>query len=257
MIRAFVFDLDGTLVETEKLKALAYARAATELRPDLDEHEVGAAFADFVGLSRQEVAVGLMRRFDLEDAARARMAEFGVEKPWQAYVRIRLRIYEALLSDPDRVRAVRYPHNLALLGDVRRRGYLTALATQSHREEALRVLEILGITDQFDVIATREDVEHGKPDPEMHLLVARELGVEPKECLAIEDSPAGIEAALAAGAQAIAVTTDLTRSRFRDAEVLDRSHVVDDPRTLPALVRGLTGSTDDDPGSGGPVAGTL
>jgi len=257
VIRAFVFDLDGTLVETEKLKALSYARAATELRPDLDEHEVGAAFADFVGLSRREVAVGLMRRFDLEDAARARMAKFGVEKPWQAYVRMRLRIYEALLSDPDRVRAVRYPHNLALLGDVRRRGYLTALATQSHREEALRVLEILGITDQFDVIATREDVEHGKPDPEMHLLVARELGVEPQECLAIEDSPAGIEAALAAGAQAIAVTTDLTRRRFRDAEVLDRSHVVDDPRTLPALVRGLTGSTDDDPGSGGPVAGTL
>ena len=101
-----------------------------------------------------------------------------------------------MLSDPERVLAVRYPHNLALLSDVRRQGYLTALATQSHREEALRVLEILGITDQFDAIATREDVEHGKPDPEMHLLVARELGVEPGECLAIEDSPAGIEAAL-------------------------------------------------------------
>jgi len=245
VIRAFVFDLDGTLVETERLKALSYARAATELRPDLDEHQVDAAFADFVGLSRQEVAVGLMRRFDLEDAARSRMDEFGVEKPWQAYVRIRLRIYEALLSDPDRVRAVRYPHNLALLADVRRQGYLTALATQSHREEALRVLEILGITNEFDVIATREDVEHGKPDPEMHLLVARELGIEPKECIAIEDSPAGIEAALAAGARAIAVTTDLTRQKFRETAVLDRSHVVDDPRTLPALVRRLTGSTDD------------
>lgn len=242
MIRAFVFDLDGTLVETEKLKALSYARAAIELRPDLDEHEVVAAFGDFVGLSRQEVAVGLMRRFGLEDAARKRMREFGVEEPWRAYVRIRLRIYESLLSDPERVLAVRYPHNLALLSDVRRQGYPTALATQSHREEALRVLEILGITDQFDAIATREDVEHGKPDPEMHLLVARELGVEPGECLAIEDSPAGIEAALAAGAQAIAVTTDLTRKKFRDTDLLDRSHVVDDPRTLPALIRRLTDS---------------
>jgi beta-phosphoglucomutase len=257
VIRAFVFDLDGTLVETEKLKALSYARAAKELRPDLDEHEVDAAFAEFVGRSRQEVAVGLMRRFRLDDAARERMEEFGVRKPWQAYVRIRLLIYEALLSDPDRVRSVRYPHNLALLSDVRRRGYLTALATQSHREEALRVLEILGITDEFDVIATREDVEHGKPDPEMHLLVARELGVESKECLAIEDSPAGIEAALAAGAQAIAVTTDLTRRRFREAEVLDRSHVVDDPRTLQALVRALTGPTGDDSGPGGAVDGTF
>ena len=250
MIRAFVFDLDGTLVETEKLKALSYARAATELRPDLDEHEVEAAFADFVGLSRQEVAVGLMRRFHLEDAARARLGEFGVEEPWQAYVRIRLGIYESYLSDPDRVLAVRYPHNLALLSDARRQDYLTALATQSHRQEALRVLEILGIADAFDVIATREDVEHGKPDPEMHLLVARELGVEPGECLAIEDSPAGIEAALDAGAQAIAVPTDLTRRKFRDSELLDRTLVVDDPRSLPTVVRRMTGFPHNASGNG-------
>jgi beta-phosphoglucomutase len=107
VIRAFVFDLDGTLVETEKLKALSYARAATELRPDLEEQEIEAAFADFVGLSRQEVAVGLLRRFGLEDAARARMEELGVQKPWQAYVRVRLRIYEELLSDPQCVLSVR------------------------------------------------------------------------------------------------------------------------------------------------------
>ena len=243
MIHAFVFDLDGTLVETEKLKALSYARAATELRPELNEGEVVAAFEDFVGLSRQEVAVGLMQRFGLEEAALARMGEFGVESPWQAFVRIRLGIYEALLSDSELVLAHRYPHNIALLRDVRRRGYPTALATQSHREQALRVLEILGISDEFDVIVTREDVEHGKPDPEMHLLVARELGVEAGECLVIEDSPSGIRAALAAGAQAIAITTDLTRRQFRDTDVLDRSHVVDDPRALPTLVQCLTGAS--------------
>lgn len=81
MIRAFVFDLDGTLVETEELKALSYARAATELRPDLNEAEVVAAFGDLVGLSRQEVAVGLTRRFGLENAARDRMVGFGVNTP--------------------------------------------------------------------------------------------------------------------------------------------------------------------------------
>ena len=59
MIRAFVFDLDGTLVETEELKALSCARAAVELRPDLDEGEVIETFEDLVCLSRQEVAVGL------------------------------------------------------------------------------------------------------------------------------------------------------------------------------------------------------
>ncbi len=100
MISAVIFDLDGTLVETEELKALSYARAAVELRPDLDEEEIVEAFKDFVGLSRGEVAVGLMERFGLEEAARARMKEFGVDRPWQAYVQIRLRIYDEMLCDP-------------------------------------------------------------------------------------------------------------------------------------------------------------
>src|SRR5687767_6753484 len=86
VIRAFIFDLDGTLVETEELKGLSYARAATELRPDLSEEEVLGAFTDLVGLSRQGVAVGLLRRFALEEAARDRMSEFGVDTPWQAFV---------------------------------------------------------------------------------------------------------------------------------------------------------------------------
>jgi beta-phosphoglucomutase len=239
MIRAFVFDLDGTLVETEELKALSYARAAAELRPDLNEGEVLVAFKDLVGLSRQEVAVGLMHRFGLEDAARGRMVGFGVDTPWQAYVQIRLRIYETLLADPNIVLAHSYPHNIALLYEIRREGYPTALATQSRRGQARRVLDILGLADEFDVVVTRDDVERGKPDPEMHLLAARELGVGPEECLAIEDSPAGVKSALAAGAEIIAVTTDLTRQKFRDTNLLDRSHAVDDARMLPAVVRQL------------------
>jgi beta-phosphoglucomutase len=244
VIRAFVFDLDGTLVETEQLKALSYARAAAELRPDISEGEVVEAFKDFVGLSRQEVAVGLMRRFRLEEAARGRMREFGVDMPWQAYVRIRLDVYDELLADPELVLAQRYPQNIALLRDIRREGYPTALATQSYREQALRVLDILGLADQFDVFVTREDVERGKPDPEMHLLAARELGVRPDVCLAIEDSPAGARAALAAGMKVVAVTTELTRQKFRHTHLLDRSRIVDDPSTLPAVV-GRLASTQD------------
>jgi HAD superfamily hydrolase (TIGR01509 family) len=248
MIRAFVFDLDGTLVETEELKALSYARAAAELRPDLNEGEVTEAFKDLVGLSRQEVAVGLMRRFGLEDAARGHMMEFGVDTPWRAYVQIRLRIYETLVADPEIVLAHRYPHNVALLCEVRREGYPTALATQSHRDQAGRVLDILGLADEFDAVVTRDDVEHGKPDPEIHLLAARELGVRPEECLSIEDSPAGVKAALAAGTEVLAVTTDLTRRKFRDNNLLDRCHVVDDPRALPKVVRHLISIHGQSPG---------
>jgi beta-phosphoglucomutase len=237
VISAVIFDLDGTLVETDELKALSYARAAVELRPDLDEKEVVEAFKDFVGLSRQAVAVGLMQRFGLEEAARRRMAELGVDRPWQAYVQVRLRIYKEIVGDPKLVQEHRYPHNIALLRDVRREGYPTALATQSHREQARRVLDILGLADEFDIIVTRDDVDHGKPDPEMHLLAASELGIEPEKCLAIEDSPAGVRAALAANMEAIAVTTELTRQKFRDTDLLDRRWVVDDPRTLSTVLR--------------------
>ncbi len=101
------------------------------------------------------------------------------------------------------------------------------------------MLDILGLAEEFDVIVTRDDVEHGKPDPEMQLLAARELGVGPEECLAIEDSPAGVEGALAAGMESVAVTTELTRQKFRDTNLLERSHIVDDPRTLSATVRHL------------------
>jgi phosphoglycolate phosphatase-like HAD superfamily hydrolase len=134
---AFIFDLDGTLVETEELKALSYARAAAELRPDLGEEEV-EGFKDFVGRSRWDVAMGLLRRFGLEEAARSRMAEFGVKTSWQAYVRVRLRSYDALLSDRNLILAHLYPHNIALLLDLRDAGYRTGLATMSHTEQAGR-----------------------------------------------------------------------------------------------------------------------
>src|SRR5258708_28495215 len=98
MIRAVIFDLDGTLVETEELKALSYARAAVELRPELSETEIVEAFKDVVGLSRQEVATALLQRFGLEAAARPRMAELDCRAPSPSYVEVRQRLYAAMLA---------------------------------------------------------------------------------------------------------------------------------------------------------------
>jgi len=100
-----IFDLDGTLVQTERLKAMSYARAAAQLSGGrLTEEKVIEAFKDVVGLSRQEVAMALIERFGLEEAVRGRMAGFGVATPWQAFVQMRLLIYEAMLADPEVIR---------------------------------------------------------------------------------------------------------------------------------------------------------
>jgi beta-phosphoglucomutase len=238
VIQATIFDLDGTLVQTERLKALSYARASAELCPHhLDEAEVMEAFKEVVGLSRQEVATALMERFGLEEAARACMAEFGVNTPWQAFVQVRLGIYEAMLADPEVLRSNQWPYNVGLLQEARRSGCRTGLATMSTCTQTRRVLEILGLSDAFDFVATRDDVEHGKPDPEIYQLVGRELDAPAMECLVIEDSLSGVKAALAAGMWCIAVTTPFTRQAVHAEKLLDERWVVDDPATLMSVVR--------------------
>ena len=236
-IRAMIFDLDGILVQTERLKALSYAKAALELCPNqLTEASVVAAFGEVVGRSRREVAKSLIDRFDLEAAAGERMVEFGVSAPWQAFVQVRLGHYEAMLADPQVLRENQWQHNRALLEGARRADCKVALATMSVCSQTQRVLEILELTEAFDFGASRDDVEHGKPDPEIYELVAAELRVDPRSCLVIEDSPAGVEAAVAAGMWCIAVTTPFTQQTVHTAQTLDVRWIVDDPAVLPEVV---------------------
>lgn len=238
MIQAMIFDLDGTLVQTERLKALSYARAAVELCPrQISEAEVVEAFKEVVGRSRQEVATALVDRFELEDAARKQMDEFGVSVPWQAFVQIRLRHYETMLADPRVLRDNQWLHNRALLDEARRTDCKVGLATMSYCSQVQRVLEILDLTGVFGFVASRDDVEHGKPNPEIYLLVASELEVPPESCLVIEDSPAGVKAALGAGMWCIAVTTPFTRDAVHAAQLLEDRWIVDDPGRLPNVVR--------------------
>ncbi len=240
MIRAMIFDLDGTLVQTEKLKALSYAKAVVDLCPEeIQEAEVIEAFKEVVGLPRKEVAVRLIERFNLDESVKERMNEFGVDTPWQTFVQVRLRYYEELLADPYVLRNNQWPHNMALLQEARNTNCQIGLATMSHCAQVQRVLKILDLEDAFDFVATRDDVENGKPDPEIYNLVAAELAVPVGECLVIEDSPSGVKAALAAGMWVIAVTTPFTRDALHKNRLLDERWIVDDPSTLPRVLRHL------------------
>lgn len=233
MIRAVLFDLDGTLVQTEILKAHSYARAAHQLMPDqISEEAVLEAFREVVGLPRKEVAERLMQRFSLENAAGREMERFGVATPWQAFIQVRMQFYEEMINDPAVLREYQCPYNTALLQWAHENGYRTGLATMSHCAQAQRVLGILELRHLLDFLATRDDVEHGKPHPEIYLLAAGTLQVDPPDCLVIEDSVAGVQAALNAGMDCLAVTTDYTRESIHAGRLLPEDQIIDDPSRL-------------------------
>ena len=113
----------------------------------------------------------------------------------------------------------------------------TALATNSYREEALKVLEALDLRQSLDLVLTREDVERPKPDPEIYRLAAEKLEVPPEECLVLEDSPNGVRAGIAAGMNVIAVATPFTVAGLHSNQVLEHAWVVHDPEKLLEVVR--------------------
>lgn len=250
MIRALVFDLDGTLVQTERLKALSYALAVRDLCPRaVETGAVIEAFREVVGLPRREVALHLMERFDLEAAAGRRMPEFAAATPWQALVELRLQHYQRLIADPAVVREHRWPFAIDLLHAARDRGCSTALATMSHARQVRDILDALGLAGTFTVMATRDDVERGKPDPEIYRLVERELRIEAQDALVIEDSRPGVEAALAAGCRVIAVATPFTHPSLHAMQQLAPDHLVDDPATLVATVERVFDDARQHPGA--------
>ena len=238
MIRAIIFDLDGTLVQSEKLKAQAYAVAAQRLRglsePDLRAVE---AYREIVGAARDVASRHVMERLELEADLRPLVARYNVANPWDVLAAMRTEIYDAEVANPQVIRDNQWPHTVDLLRMARDNYCKTALATMSYREEALHVLRSLDLIDSLDAIFTREDVEQPKPDPEIYLLVAFALEVPPKECLVLEDSPSGVRAAVASGANVIALATPFTTLGLHSTPLVDHRWMVHDPEQLAQVVQ--------------------
>jgi HAD superfamily hydrolase (TIGR01509 family) len=86
-------------------------------------------------------------------------------------------------------------------------GIPCAVASSTHRKNIEVVFDAIGVRPYFQAVVTAEDVEHGKPDPEVFLKGAEKIGCRPTDCVVFEDAHAGIDAGLAAGARVIAVAT--------------------------------------------------
>jgi HAD superfamily hydrolase (TIGR01509 family) len=228
VIRAIIFDLDGTLVQTEALKAISYARAARQLKPELSEDAIVARYDDMIGRSRNEVAEALVERF-------------GLNVTWQGLIDIRMNIYDAMLADSKLIKQQEYPYATGLLRKVKGLGYPTGLCTMSYAPETAVVLRTLDIAQYLDVVVTRDQVSRPKPDPEIYHLAASKLNVQPAECLVIEDSEPGVDAAVAAGTQCVVVPSDLTRDRVLAHAPLKGEVIVNDPADLDRTVLDLLG----------------
>ena len=103
---------------------------------------------------------------------------------------------------------------------LRDKGVRLAVATATPRERTLKYLEKIGTADRFDAVVCGDMVTSGKPDPEIYLTAARELGLPPENCAAFEDSPNGLKAARAAGCQVIMIP-DMTQPQPEDEPFYD------------------------------------
>ena len=238
MIRAMAFDLDGTLVQTEKLKALSYAIAVQQLRglPEPDARAI-EAYREIVGAARDVASKHIMTKLGLEAELSRQMVEHGVSEPWEVLTALRVSIYTEMVADPQVIRDNQWPHAVELLRTARDNACRTALATMSARKEALHVLQALDLEGSLDLVLTREDVREPKPDPEIYLLASKKLGVPPEEFLTLEDSSNGVRAAVEAGMNVIAVATPFTIAGLHSSEVLDHAWVVHDHDQLLDTVR--------------------
>ena len=178
-----------------------------------------------------------MRILELEPELQALTSEYGLSEPWEVLSTMRKEIYDDMVADPQVLRDNQWPYTVAFLQAVREAGCYTALATMSYRDEALHVLRSLDLERSLDEVLTREDVAQPKPDPEIYLLAAERLNVEPKDCLVIEDSPNGAQAGVAAGMNVVAVATPFTVAGLHSSGVLEHTWVVHEPERLVDVVK--------------------
>jgi len=180
---AILVDLDGTLVDSERETAEAMARA-------LARHYgivISQADRDFV-IGRSWVAI------------HNRLANAYPDLRWSS-----TELSDAVADARETLLADVGVTVLPGARDIARLAPLRALVTGSSRREARHMLAHLGLTDAFAVVVAAEDVPRSKPHPDGYLRASAALGVEPTQCLVIEDSHAGIAAGIAAGCTVVGV----------------------------------------------------
>jgi HAD superfamily hydrolase (TIGR01509 family) len=185
VIRACVFDMDGVLIDTEpvwrRVEREVFARVGVELTDDQLRETWG---------KRIEEVVDHWYQVRSWDGVRPRAVQREIIREMVQHVR------EHGAPMPGAVEAIT---------TAREAGLSIAIASSSSSELIDAVVERLGITQLIDGVCTADDEVLGKPDPGVYRSAARLVGADPADCIAVEDSPAGVRSALAAGMVCVAV----------------------------------------------------
>lgn len=213
-IKAFIFDLDGVIVFTDRYHYLAWKAIADELGIYFDEtinHRLR-------GVSRMESLEIILEKYD---GPKLR------EEQKEALAEKKNRIYRELLggmSPEDVSEETRYT-----LRALRERKFGVALGSSS--KNAKYILKKVGLSDAFDKISDGTNITKSKPDPEVFLKAAEFLGVKPEECAVVEDACSGIEAAKRAGMAAVAIG-DACRCELADYRIECLKEILEIPMAV-------------------------
>lgn len=180
---AVLFDMDGLMLDSERAMLDAWRAAARAESVEADD----TLWLSMVGVHDRASFAMLSAQLGEDAATRLRKASDGL---YDRQVAIGLPRKQGLIE---------------LLDLLDARGIKKAVATSTLRPRALSKLASSGLIERFAVIVTGSDVEHPKPAPDIYRLAAQRLGVDPRDCVVLEDSEPGVRAALAAGATPIQV----------------------------------------------------
>jgi HAD superfamily hydrolase (TIGR01509 family) len=183
VIAAVIFDLDGVLIDSEQV----WDTAREQLTKELGGRWHEGAQRDMMGMSSLEWSRYMHDDLDIDLPPQEISDE--VVRRLQRLYRERLPLLPGARKAVERLAA----------------RWSLAVASSSNRPLIELVLELAGIADRFRVIVSSEEVERGKPAPDVYLEAARRLGAEPAECAAIEDSEKGILSAHATGMRVVAI----------------------------------------------------
>lgn len=185
MIKGAVFDMDGLMLDTEKLLVRFWRQAAAE-------YGYNMTFEDVLGIR------SLSRKYSIPHLKGIFGEQFEFEQ-------IRARRIELMNSYIEENGFDVKKGLFEILKYLREHSYKIAVATATDYERATMYLKRIDALEYFDVIVCGNMVENGKPEPDIYIAAARELGLRPDECVAFEDSPNGIKSAHSAGCNVIMI----------------------------------------------------